>query len=143
MPRHRVQSVPGRDDRVGVIVRDLTNVPTSAFIRTIPMNQRTTSYCRSPQTLERNGIRTVPYTPEQLAARFSIFPGCWVCGGPKESTDHVKALGIKGWDALGNMRPICRSCNASKGCRWGANLAAWLIKRRTLCGVPVDRGLFL
>lgn len=92
--------------------------------------------------LERCGVKTLPYTEEQLAERLSIFPGCWMCGGPKECTDHVKAVGIGGWDALSNIRPACRSCNSSKAFRWGPGLYAWLIKRRALCGVPVNRGLF-
>lgn len=127
-------------------MRDLTDVPSSAFIMRLPIKHRGTSAGhRGPRGrvhLERCGVPFLPYTEEQLAARLSIFPGCWICGGPKECTDHVKAIGIGGWDALSNIRPACKSCNASKASRWGANLAAWLVKRRELCGVPANRGLF-
>jgi 5-methylcytosine-specific restriction endonuclease McrA len=61
---------------------------------------------------------TVPFTAEQLAHRLSMFPGCWVCGGEWSEIDHVKPLAKGGAHCLANLRPICRSHNASKADTW-------------------------
>jgi len=66
----------------------------------------------------KRGARCVPFTPEQLAARLSMFRGCWVCGGAADTVDHVKPLTAGGWHCLANLRPACRPCNARKGTRW-------------------------
>jgi 5-methylcytosine-specific restriction endonuclease McrA len=63
-------------------------------------------------------VLTIPFTVEQLAARLSMWPGCWMCGGAKETIDHVKPLSKSGAHILGNLRPACRSCNASKRETW-------------------------
>lgn len=58
-------------------------------------------------------------TKEQIAARVAYYGFlCWMCRGPWREIDHVKPLtkGGTGWPA--NLRPICRSCNASKGNQW-------------------------
>lgn len=60
----------------------------------------------------------VEFTPEQLAARLSMFAGCWVCGGDADSVDHVKPLARGGPHVLANLRPICRPCNGRKAARW-------------------------
>jgi 5-methylcytosine-specific restriction endonuclease McrA len=57
-------------------------------------------------------------TAELLEQRLSMFAGCWLCGGEPTEVDHVKPLIAGGAHCLANMRPICRSCNASKGGRW-------------------------
>lgn len=62
---------------------------------------------------------SIPYTPVQLAARFAMWGGmCWMCGAIATDADHVKPLSKGGWDCLSNLRPACRSCNASKNARW-------------------------
>lgn len=56
----------------------------------------------------------------QKAARFSLWGGrCWMCGieGATQD-DHVKPIVEGGSHCLSNLRPICRSCNSSKGGRW-------------------------
>ncbi|MHA7191119.1 HNH endonuclease [Arthrobacter sp. MDT2-16] len=67
----------------------------------------------------KGGI-VVQFTPEQLAERFSMWGGrCWMCGiADATQTDHVKPITKGGAHYLANLRPICHSCNASKGGRW-------------------------
>lgn len=60
----------------------------------------------------------VVFTAEQLEQRLSMFPGCWMCGGPKEVVDHVKPLTKGGPHMLANLRPACKSCNSSKRSTW-------------------------
>ncbi len=61
----------------------------------------------------------IPYTPEQLMAKFEYWGNrCWMCGGPNEVTEHVKPLSRGGWEALANIRPSCHSCNAKKWATW-------------------------
>lgn len=62
----------------------------------------------------------VPFTSEQKAARFALWGGrCWMCGvADSTSEDHVKPISKGGSHCLANLRPICLSCNASKGGRW-------------------------
>jgi 5-methylcytosine-specific restriction endonuclease McrA len=57
----------------------------------------------------------VPFTSDQLSARLSMFPGCWMCGADADTVDHVIPLALGGWHCLSNLRPACNSCNASKG----------------------------
>lgn len=63
-------------------------------------------------------LTIIPFTVEQLAARLSMFPGCWICGGPGTEVDHVKPLAKGGAHMLANLRKICRSDNARKSDRW-------------------------
>lgn len=61
---------------------------------------------------------TVSFTSKQLAERMAYWGNCcWLCRGPYEEVDHVIALASGGAHCLSNLRPICRSCNASKGAR--------------------------
>ena len=66
----------------------------------------------------KRNLAIVPFTKAQLAARWSMFPGCWMCGGPKETADHVKPLSAGGAHMLSNLRPACVSCNSRKRSRW-------------------------
>jgi 5-methylcytosine-specific restriction endonuclease McrA len=43
---------------------------------------------------------------------------CWICAGDVEAIDHVKPLAAGGSNWPANLRPVCRSCNSSKGSRW-------------------------
>jgi 5-methylcytosine-specific restriction endonuclease McrA len=61
---------------------------------------------------------TVPFTEEQLRQRLSMFGCCWICGGEWAEVDHVKPLAKGGAHCLANLRPICRSHNASKADTW-------------------------
>lgn len=63
-----------------------------------------------------------------IAARLSMWAGCWICGGPKQAIDHVKPRARGGPDLLCNYRPACSRCNAVKrhlweGPRWAHHLA--------------------
>jgi len=70
------------------------------------------------RTAKKKQLTVVPFTKAQLAERWSMFTGCWMCGGPKETADHVKPLSAGGAHMLANLRPACLSCNSRKRCRW-------------------------
>lgn len=63
-------------------------------------------------------VLVVPFTAQQLSHRMSMWPGCWMCGGPKDSIDHVKPIAKGGAHCLANLRPACQPCNASKQAKW-------------------------
>ena len=78
-------------------------------------------------------VTIVDFTIEQLSARMAMWPGCWICGGPKEAVDHVKPLARGGLHTLANLRPVCQPCNSSKSARWyGVAWAAQLSGNRAL-----------
>lgn len=60
----------------------------------------------------------VPFTREQLAQRLACFSGCWMCGEPASTLDHVKPLSKGGPHMLANLRPACRPCNSAKSAHW-------------------------
>lgn len=66
----------------------------------------------------RHSVLVLAFSAQQLAARMSMFPGCWICGGPKQTVDHVKPVSRGGAHALMNLRPACNSCNSSKRDTW-------------------------
>lgn len=70
------------------------------------------------QRAKRRAAPRVPFTADQLALRLSMFAGCWICGGPKTTIDHVKPLAKGGTHMLGNLRPACGPCNSSKQDTW-------------------------
>jgi 5-methylcytosine-specific restriction endonuclease McrA len=58
-------------------------------------------------------------TLEQVKARIEYYGGlCWICKAPYREIDHVIPLTKGGTNWPANLRPICRSCNASKGNKW-------------------------
>lgn len=77
----------------------------------------------------------VPFTDEQLQQRLSMFGfRCYLrirCDGDQDiELDHVIPLTLGGPHCLANLRPICRSCNATKGGRTLSELeeaAQWLL----------------
>jgi 5-methylcytosine-specific restriction endonuclease McrA len=74
----------------------------------------------------KRGATVIRFTAEQLKQRLSMYPGCWMCGGPKEDVDHVKPLTKGGPHMLANLRPACRVCNNDKRNKWPL-----LIRERT------------
>lgn len=66
----------------------------------------------------KNNASVHSFSREQLAARLSMFPGCWMCGGDATEVDHVKPLAKGGGHILANLRPICKTCNNHKRARW-------------------------
>lgn len=66
------------------------------------------------------GGKIIPFTEEQRAAQFSMWGGrCWKCGiADATEEDHIKPISKAGWHCLGNLRPVCRACNASKRALW-------------------------
>lgn len=61
--------------------------------------------------------RIVHISDDQLAQRLSVFDNaCVVCASTEDLTiDHVKSLFRGGPHMLGNLVPMCRSCNSRKG----------------------------
>jgi 5-methylcytosine-specific restriction endonuclease McrA len=85
--------------------------------------------------LRRYGYQAAPggviieFTAAEKSSRFALWGGrCWMCGiDGATQEDHVKPITKGGSHCLANLRPICHSCNASKGGRWPlapADLAA-------------------
>lgn len=53
---------------------------------------------------------------KQLRARINYYGGlCYLCGVPYEEIDHVIPIVVNPLNWPANLRPICCSCNASKG----------------------------
>lgn len=67
-------------------------------------------------------------TPQLLAARMSMFSGCWMCGKAWSEVEHVKPLDKDGPHILANLRPACGPCNRRKGCTWRG--VGWAISLR-------------
>lgn len=75
-------------------------------------------------------LSIAPFTIDQLEQRLTMWPGCWICGGPKQAVDHVKPCAAGGAHCLANLRPICGPCNSGKGSTWHGPLwAASLVGR--------------
>lgn len=60
------------------------------------------------------GAQYVPVTEAQLAGKLAHWGGCWICGGPADSWDHVKPLALGGPHLLANLRPACRLDNYAR-----------------------------
>lgn len=73
---------------------------------------------RRRRRARRAELLVVPFTQEQLAARMSMFSGCWICGSAWDTVDHVKPQCSGGAHILANLRPACRSCNSRKNGHW-------------------------
>lgn len=58
--------------------------------------------------------------PDELIKEKLAFNGnkCWMCGGPGDTSDHVKPLSKGGPHLLANIRPACGPCNQRKSSRW-------------------------
>lgn len=95
--------------------RDLARQWSRDFAKRYPERVRANT---TRQRAQRRNAPTIPFTARQLADRLSMYAGCWMCGGPKESVDHVKPLAKGGAHMLGNLRPACTPCNSSKQDTW-------------------------
>jgi 5-methylcytosine-specific restriction endonuclease McrA len=70
-------------------------------------------------------------TGEQITARIAYYGGrCYLCGEPATTIDHVIPLARGGSNWPANLRPCCRSCNATKGRRLLAELPDELRPKR-------------
>jgi 5-methylcytosine-specific restriction endonuclease McrA len=70
---------------------------------------------------ERKIDLRIPYTDEQLAAKYALWGNrCWICGCTDKplTRDHVKPVSKGGADMLSNIRPACQSCNSKKHNQW-------------------------
>lgn len=67
---------------------------------------------------KRNSL-ALHFSNEQLLAKMAYWGNrCYACGAPWSQADHVKPISRGGGHLLANLRPMCRSCNASKGSKW-------------------------
>lgn len=58
-------------------------------------------------------------TADQLAGRLAVHGDrCYLCGGVPHGFDHVKPLSAGGPNFASNLRPVCISCNSTKGATW-------------------------
>lgn len=73
---------------------------------------------RARRRTAQGSILVLAFTARQLAERMSMYAGCWMCGGPKQTVDHVKPVSKGGAHALMNLRPACNTCNSSKRDSW-------------------------
>ena len=80
---------------------------------------------------------SAPYTAQQVQQRWAMWGNrCWLNPShPAEATDHVKPIAAGGSDMLANFRPICHSCNASKGAKWPIDLSSIALQRDTAAAV--------
>jgi len=70
-------------------------------------------------------VEGAPVTVESIAARWAMWGDrCYLCGGEATETDHVIPLARGGKHVPANLRPACRSCNASKNARPLAAIAS-------------------
>lgn len=61
-------------------------------------------------------------TAEQLLARLTYYGHrCYLCAGVPTGFDHVKPLSASGPNFASNLRPVCGSCNSTKGQTWKAS----------------------
>lgn len=75
---------------------------------------RVTLYAENRRALVAGASGTT--TPEQLQARIDYYGSlCWCCKVPFEAIDHYISLKAGGTNWPANLRPICKSCNSSKG----------------------------
>lgn len=67
---------------------------------------------------------TVEFSQNELEQRWEYYCSkCYLCGKDAVATDHVKPLTKGGAHMLCNLRPICKSCNSSKGAKWPYDLS--------------------
>jgi len=77
-----------------------------------PEKLRNLAMLRRVRNLGAKGVAT----DEQIQARIDLYGGmCYICGKPYEAIDHVIPLAKGGSNWPANLRPICQSCNSSKG----------------------------
>lgn len=76
------------------------------------------TWYQKQRAARQKAVGFLAFTADQLAARMSMFSGCWMCGAEATQIDHVKPLVAGGWHILANLRPACGPCNARKGGRW-------------------------
>ena len=86
------------------------------------------------------GTESPGVSPAEWAAVVEFFDGCCAyCGKPGAELDHVIPISRGGRDALDNVQPACRKCNASKNSKlldeW---LATSAYARRVVWRTPND-----
>lgn len=76
---------------------------------------------------------SVPYTAADVARLMDRYGGlCGYCrSGRATEVDHMIPIAMGGPDALPNLLPVCRRCNASKGHK---TVAAWLRRAHAPAG---------
>jgi len=86
------------------------------------------------------GSNSPGVTREEWAAVVEFFDGCCAyCGKPATELDHIVPISRGGRDALDNVQPACRKCNASKNSKLlGEWLATSPYARRVVWRSPND-----
>jgi len=51
------------------------------------------------------------------ALLLSTNPGCYRCGAPATTADHITPRSQGGGNGMGNLRPACLHCNSARGGR--------------------------
>jgi hypothetical protein len=71
------------------------------------------------------------YNKEQLKDKIDYYGGkCWICGADYQAIDHVKPLHKGGSNWIANLKPICISCNSSKGDKWYGVKNIWKLTKK-------------
>lgn len=97
-------------DKAAYALRSINNPAALRATR-----QRSTSAYRA----RKARAPVVPFTEEQWLAKVAYWGDrCWVCHGGWTEMDHYKPIVAGGAHMLANLRPICRTCNASKSGNW-------------------------
>ena len=79
--------------------------------------EKTLIYCNRRRARKRNAAGDYDIT--KLNNRKAMYGNqCYLCGEEATAIDHVKPLANGGSNWPSNLRPICKSCNSSKGAKW-------------------------
>jgi len=103
-------------------------------------NPESVRAAKSRRRAKKLAAPSAPYTAQQVKQRWAVWGNrCWLNPShPAEATDHVKPLAAGGADMLANFRPICHSCNASKGAKWPLDLSSTALQRDTATAVSTN-----
>jgi 5-methylcytosine-specific restriction endonuclease McrA len=102
-------------------LRKMRSMEIRGLLQRVPPQRRPshvpTWHIRAPH--ETDPILEAPAVDAaSVRSKATMWPGCWICGGPKDAIDHVKPRARGGAHLLCNLRPICTGCNSAKGSRW-------------------------
>lgn len=89
------------------------------YRRTSPARRAAEKMNTSVRRAQKKNTQVVPFTMEQLEAKWEYWNNCcWVCGDPATTIDHVKPLSRGGAHMLCNLRPACEDCNFARHNTW-------------------------
>ena len=120
--RAKVQANPETYRRIQKRYKDANREKRNAYLRAWAKANPDKRRAKEERRRARHAdalVPGVPVTAVAIAARFAMFAGCWMCGGPKTEVDHVKPLAAGGLHVPANIRPACKPCNSRKAGAWG------------------------